>query len=374
VKIIQKIKEGRKDKPFYSVKIIFENHWEDYLRTHKVRDVELNEVEKMLSCKGLQRGCFVYCCNNCGKTLVVPFGCNSRLCSCCGKRHTDKWAERLTRKIIRGITYRHLTFSMPDILWNYIMENRNLQKVIMDTASQTIKEMFSLAIGFEINVGIVEVLHPFGRDLVFKPHVHALATEGGYNSSNKFISLPRYINYDSFHKKWQYNLLTALRNYIPQQIIDLCFRKYPKGFVAYIKPDKLYYGKGLIRYIGRYIRHPAIANSRIIDYNRRGVTFYYEDHDKNKHFKTMHVFDFISAIIQHIPERNFRMVRYYGIYSRNNIKRFMKVKGQLVIEDKILNKSCGKRVVYCPCCFERMELIMYVKKPPSKDMSLIINW
>ncbi len=370
---IQEIKGVLEFKDF-SVKLIFENHWKDYLKTNKVREVERKEVEKMLSCKGLQRGYFAYHCNNCGKNLIVPFGCNSRLCSCCGKRYTDKWAERLMKKVIKRITYRHLTFSMPDVLWSYVKKDRSLQKVIMDMASLTIKEMFSQAIGFEVDVGVVEVLHPFGRDLIFKPHVHALATEGGYNSDNKFVKLPRYIDYNAFHKKWQYNLLTSLRDHIPKQIIDLCFRKYPKGFVAYIKPDKLHYGKGLIKYIGRYIRHPSIANSRIIDYNGEGVTFYYEDHNQNKYFKTMSVFDFISAIIQHIPEKNFRLVRYYGVYSRNNIKRFKKIVCKSVIEDKILNKSKEKRVVYCPCCYERMELIAYVKPPPKKDKGLIVNW
>lgn len=368
------LKEESKNKPLYSVKLIFQNHWEDYFRVNNAREVELNEVEKMLSCKGLERGYFVFQCNNCGKELIVPFGCNSRLCSCCGKRHTDKWAERLTNKIIKGVTYRHLTFSMPDILWNYFKEDRSLQKILMDIASKTIKEMFSLAMGFEVDVGIVEVFHPFGRDLIFKPHVHALATEGGYDSRNKFVTLPRYISYDAFHKKWKYNILTALRGHIPDSIIDFCFRKYPNGFAAYIKPDKLHYGKGLIKYIGRYIRHPAIANSRIIDYNGRGVTFYYEDHNKNKHFKTMSVFDFISSIIQHIPERNFRLVRYYGIYSRNNSGKFKKLQYLSVIEEKVLDKSKEKRVIYCPCCYERMELIIYVRKPPPKNMSLITNW
>ncbi|MEK7114001.1 MAG: transposase, partial [Patescibacteria group bacterium] len=314
--------EFNKNKPLYSVKLIFENHWKHYLKCHNVRDVELKEVEKMLSCKGFERGYFIYHCPNCKKQITVPFGCNSRICSCCGKRHTDKWAENLTRKMIKGLTYRHLTFSMPDILWSYFKGNSKLQKLLMDVAARTIKEMFSKVIGFEVDVGIIEVIHPFGRDLVSKSHVHALATEGGYDSNNKFAGLPRYIDYDTFHKKWQYNLLTALRDLIPQSIIDLCFRKYPNGFAAYIKPERLHSGKRLIKYIGRYIRHPAIANSRIIDYNGRGVTFYYEDHNgKNIQFKTMSVFDFISAIIQHIPERNFRMVRYYGVYSRNNIGR-----------------------------------------------------
>lgn len=371
---IQELKEVLELKDF-SVKHIFENHWKEYIETHEVRDVELKEVEKMLSCKGFERGYFIYHCPNCDKQLTVPFGCNSRICSCCGKRHTDKWAENLTKKMIKNVTYRHLTFSMPDILWGYFNGNSKLQKLLMDVAAKTIKEMFSQAIGQEVTPGIIEVIHPFGRDLVSKSHVHALVTEGGYNSQNKFVKLGSYVSYEAFHKKWRDNLLNALRNLITQSIIDLCFRKYPNGFAAYIKPDKLRYGKGLIKYIGRYIRHPAIANSRIIDYNGKGVTFYYEDHDgKNIQFKTMSVFDFISAIIQHIPEKNFRMVRYYGVYSRNNIGRFTKIEVQSVIEDKILNKSKQKRVVYCPCCSEKMELEFYVKKPPSKNMNLITTW
>lgn len=61
----------------------------------------------------------------------------------------------------------------------------------MDAAAKTIKEMFSLALRQDITPGIVAVLHPFGRDLVFKPHVHALVTGGGYDKANKFISLPK---------------------------------------------------------------------------------------------------------------------------------------------------------------------------------------
>jgi len=33
-------------------------------------------------------------------------------------------------------------------------------------------------------------------------------------------------------------------------------------------------------------------------------------------FGRMSVDEFISAIIQHVPERQFKMIRYYGSYSR----------------------------------------------------------
>ena len=57
----------------------------------------------------------------------------------------------------------------------------------------------------------------------------------------------------------------------------------------------------MIRYIGRYIRHPAVAESRIEDYDGKEVRFWYEDYDGNKHYVTMNVEEFILAVIDHIP-------------------------------------------------------------------------
>ena len=57
--------EKENNKPFYSVKLIFEEHWEDYLRIHEVREIERIEVGKMLSCKDGSRGGFWYYCKTC---------------------------------------------------------------------------------------------------------------------------------------------------------------------------------------------------------------------------------------------------------------------------------------------------------------------
>ena len=68
--------------------------------------------------------------------------------------------------------------------------------------------------------------------------------------------------------------------------------------------------------MARYIRHPAVANTRLHRYDGKTVTFWYGDHDGTRHFVTMTVREFIQSLIQHIPDRNFKMIRYYGAYSR----------------------------------------------------------
>ena len=269
---IDTIKE--KNKTFLSVKLIFEENWEDYLKTHSPREIEIKEVEKMLSCKDESRGCFVCYCKKCNEYHFERFGCNSRLCSNCGKRHTDQWANRLANKIAKNIVHRHLVFTLPKELRLIIKEDRELQKVISDSAYRTIRKVFSKIKRKDIMPGVIGVVHPFGKGLIFNPHTHCIATEGGFTRDGKFISIGNYIPYDLLHKEWQYEVLTSLKKYISKGLIDFLFDKYPNGFAAYVKPERIKSSKQLAQYIGRYVRHPAIANSRIDKYDGRVVGFF----------------------------------------------------------------------------------------------------
>lgn len=354
-----------KQKPFYSVKLIFQEHWEDYLKTHKVREIERAEVEKMLSCKDESRGGFWYYCKTCNEYRFIPFGCNSRLCSCCGKRYTDQWASTLADRLKKNIYHRHLVFGIPDMLWKYFQEDRKLYKVLMDVAYKTIKATFSKINHQDVTPGVVEVYHPFGRDIKHQPHVHMIVTEGGYNREGKFVSSGNYIPYNALHKNWEYNILKALRKCLPDGTVEEAYRKYPKGFCVYVRKERISSRKGLAKYIGRYVRHPAIANTRIVAYNGEAVKFYWKDHDDKIHFKIMLVHDFISAIIQHIPEKNQKLVRYYGAYSRRSKKS---------IKSSITTSVSEGRVCYCPKCHERMEFVLYSKKEKPPDKNNLVSW
>lgn len=357
----------KSNKTFLSVKTIFEDHWFNYKRTHICRQVEIEEVEKMLSCK---KKCFVCYCSNCNSYEFVNLGCNSRICSNCGKRYTDEWTERLANRVKKGIVHRHIVCTLPIELREVIKNNRHLQKVISDASFAAIKKTFSLMKKKPINPGVIAVVHPFGKSLVFNPHVHNIATEGGFDKSGNFIQLGQYIPYDLIHKAWQNEVLCALKKYLPKEFIDYLFDKYPNGFAAYVKPERIKSSKRLAQYIGRYVRHPAIANSRIVAYNGEAVRFYWKDHDDKIHFKIMLAEDFISAIIQHIPDKNFRLVRYYGAYAR----RKKKVVKQSIIRQKILLDFDNKRVFHCSKCNEIMRIVLFCDKPPDKDMSKISNW
>jgi len=323
----------------------------------------------MLSCKDESRGGFWYYCKTCKEYGFVPFGCNSRLCSCCGKRYADQWASMLAERLEKNIFHRHLVFGIPDMLWKYFQENRKLLKVLMDIVYRTIKETFSKVNHQYITPGVIEVYHPFGKDIKHQPHVHIIVTEGGFNDGGKFVSSGNYIPYNLLHKNWEYNILKALRKYLPQGMVELAYRKYPNGFCVYVRKDRISSRKGLAKYIGRYVRHPAIANSRIVAYNKEAVRFYWKDHDNKIHYKIMLVNDFISAIIQHIPEKNQKLVRYYGAYSRRK-----KSSIQSTITSLFSLKIYEKGVAYCPACHERMEFVHYSRKDVPPDKNKLTTW
>lgn len=239
----------------------------------------------------------------------------------------------------------------------------------MDVAYTTIREVFSNMKRKDLMPGVIEVFHPFGRDLKNQPHVHMIVTEGGFDEQWKFIHLGNYIPYNALHKKWEYKILKKLNKHLPQGIIEEAYRKYPKGFCVYVKEDRIYSRKGLARYLGRYVRHPAIANSRIIAYNKEAVKIYWKDHDGKVHYKIMLVQDFITAIIQHIPEKHQKLARYYGAYSRRKKKS---VKSGII--NLVLPKLSEKGVAYCPKCHERMEFVFYSRKDVPPDKNKLVSW
>jgi hypothetical protein len=298
------------------------NNWEMYLKngSYSVRDVEKREVEKMLSCMDIEKGHSVYMCSECGKKKIVPHSCKSRICSICGKKHADEWAEKINKEMY-AVPYRHIILTVSDKLWPYFEGDSVLQKLMLDTAAKVMKDIVKEHNGKDKKAepGIIMVLHPFGRDLKTNMHVHMLMTEGGLSAKGKWIPMP-YIDYRVIRKKWQYYILTALKRAKPgdkelAKIIDWCFKERTNGFNIQAKRRIEGKTKQAARYMARYVRHPAIADSRIIGYDTKNVTFVYEREGK-LHTVVMDKYEFIHNVIKHIPDKNFKMIRYFGIHAR----------------------------------------------------------
>jgi hypothetical protein len=364
----------------FKLLLCLNSNWDTYVEKaiYPVRDVEKREVEKMLSCRDPQKGYSVYMCKDCGNTKRVPHSCKSRICSVCGKKHADEWAEKINKEMY-AVPYRHIILTVSDRLWAFFEGDSILQKLMLDTAADVMKEIVRKYNGKNDRAepGIIMVLHPFGKDLKTNMHVHMLMTEGGLTPGGKWIPMP-YIDYKIIRKKWQYGILTAMKKAMPgnrelARLVDWCFKERVNGFNIQAKRRIEGKTKQAAKYMARYVRHPAIADSRIIDYDTENVTFVYK-REGMIHTVVMNKYEFIHNVIKHIPDKHFKMVRYYGIHSRRSKKSVHMAMEQLGLLVKYVIKKfswrknveiyTGKDPLKCEKCNGEMLLykVLYCNK------------
>ena len=130
----------------------------------------------------------------------------------------------------------------------------------------------------------------------FNPHLHIIT------NLNKPLN-------KKFNKVWRRTVLNSLK---------IKSSKYYYGY--YVNSSKTISKKQIAKYTGRYLRHPAIANSRIIKYKNNKITFFYKENN-NKVIVTKSINNFITSLIQHIPPKQFKVIRYYGAYCRNQRRK-----------------------------------------------------
>jgi hypothetical protein len=92
--------------------MILKENWNDYIKKYPTTRHQRNEVNKMLSCS--------------------KSSCNSRLCSSCGKRYADDWADVL-QDILPGKQFSHVVLTVPYFLRTYFRDWKNLS-VLMQSS------------------------------------------------------------------------------------------------------------------------------------------------------------------------------------------------------------------------------------------------
>nr|WP_321011062.1 transposase [Eisenbergiella sp.] len=134
----------------------------------------------------------------------------------------------------------------------------------------------------------------------------------------------------------------------------------------------------MFKYVSRYLGRPVIALSRINSYDGETVTLHNNKHEDYSFVqRTLPAIDFIKLLIQHIPEKNFKMTRYYGLYARhrkiNNklYKAVSKSKHRILLDFNTWRKhfllTMGYDPLQCPNCKHQMvflELYHKHERPP----------
>jgi hypothetical protein len=277
-------------------------------------------------------------------------------------------------------------FTTPEETWEIFMSNRDILKDLLDEAVELLKEWYKSR---GVEVGIMAGLHTFGATMNYFPHVHIMVTEGGLTKEGIMKRID-FIPYVMLRKRWRARLTKMLRRRLSvrerrkySKEIDKAY-KNNEGYIVHVPKNKgKIVKKERIKYIGRYIRRPAIALRRIELYDGKVVVIkYFDKKEKKEKTEEIEVMEFIARIIRHIPDRGFKTIRYYGLYSRRRKKqvdKILKVKRRKISKKKWKEKieeETKRNPLICPRCERRgMEIEMEYKGEVSlKDGKLVITY
>jgi hypothetical protein len=245
---------------------------------------------------------------------------------------------------------------------------------IFRAASETLLELSADKKYLGAKPGITAVLHTWGQNLSYHPHLHCIVTGGGltpfnqWNNSQNDFFIPKDVLAGKFRGKLLaflrkaklkfYGELMHLNN--PNDFNALINDLYETKWIAYCKkpfggPQKV------LDYLGRYTHRVAISNNRIIDCSNGKVSFSYRDYSDGNQQKIMSLSadEFIRRFFMHVLPSGFRKIRHFGLFAaRGKSKRIKHCKKltnttfiarQETLEQR-LERILGKDYNLCPYC------------------------
>lgn len=334
----------------------------------------------LMNCRTSALGGNAYTCHECGHVRVHYNSCRNRHCPLCQGISKAVWVDQ-RRKDILNAPYFHVVFTLPKELHTLIYQNQKLLYGLMQKAvSETLLELCLAPKYLGAQPGFFNVLHTWGQDLHYHPHIHTVIIAGGLTNHNQWKQSSKkfFIPVKVLSKKFRGKFMYYLKQYYCenklnfyghakefhnceafQGLLDQC---YTKDWYTYSK--RPFSGPlAVIEYLGRYTHRIAISNSRIVSVNSQTVTFKVRDNKGGKpKTLTLQGKEFVRRFLMHVLPKGFVKVRYYGILATRNKKTKLSLCRKLTSSSsykprfegktttEILSILFGKDITLCPAC------------------------
>ena len=218
---------------------IFTDYYEHILYELHHRKTEIENIDKMIHCGDPSYGGAMFACPDCGELKFSPFRCKSRFCPTCGNMYNLKRSFSMSCKLV-SCTHRHCVFTIPEELRVFFLHDRSLLNCLFHSVRDVVIRMFSKMNKKEnFTPGIICVLHTFGRDLKWNPHIHALISEGGAGTITPW-RVVKHFNYTFLRNSFRKVLLEQLTLKIRpsfRKIKNEMYSKHADGFYVRAKSN-----------------------------------------------------------------------------------------------------------------------------------------
>jgi hypothetical protein len=326
-------------RPLLEVADILRAHGEAYCTRHPVSPLQAAVLRRLVACRTAALGGHVDACDRCGYTRVSYNSCRDRHCPKCQAMKRAHWLESRLERLL-PVEHFHVVFTLPAALNPLVLHHpRRLYNLLFQAASQTLLTLAADRKRLGAQVGITAILHTWGQNLLFHPHLHCVVTGGGLSpDGSRWIAarpgyfLPVKVLGRLFRGKFLAGVKEAyhagqleLGGSVADLADPVVFRRwldalYRQDWVVYAKRP---FGgaEQVFRYLGRYSHRVAIANSRLLALEDGQVAFLWKDYADEHRTKVMRLTaeEFIRRFLLHVLPKRFVRIRHYGLLAGRNV-------------------------------------------------------
>lgn len=357
---------------------IFRAEFPGYAAAHRLRGAAHRAAYAIMACRTAVLGGHAEYCPDEHYVQSHYNSCKHRACPQCRGLEMERWLRRQVARYALACNYRHVVFTAPKELlavWRY---NRSLFSNLMFQAAREAL-LGLLRDGGHLGAlpGMVGSLHTWGRSGIEHVHLHFLVTAGGWTEAGWVSCTGKFfVPYETLRERYRDRLVELLRRALARGELVIPASMDRAGLADELDRlgsinwhvrvmDNYEGGQGVLTYFSRYVRGGPISNPQIVGYDGQQVDYRYYSHETGQVCKAqLKPWEFIRRILEHVPEKGFRVVRYYGLFAQNRREELAQCRewlGMVPYEepekltlDGYLAQLKISRVTHCPQCGRRL--------------------
>jgi len=328
------------------IREVFKDHFSTYRQARRLCWREEHAAQQLQTCRTETQGYHVVRCEA-GDYEATRFNsCKHRSCPVCGTCETDQWVRKQETRVLPS-PYHQIVFTMPDglhPLWRY--NRTGFTNLLFKAAWDSLQAFTSDPRWLGATPGATGVFQSWGETLNIHVHLHVLITAGGLDATGNWVKsrdsffCPATALSVKFRGRFRALLLAALVDgglQIPPGASAAAWRMLLNKFGRqkwHVQIDPAYeHPRGVIRYLGAYLKRGPIGESRIKRYdgNTLGIAYKHPEEHPTPTFE-LSANEFLSRFLVHVPPKGQRVVRHFGLFHHRQRERLERARQLLAAE------------------------------------------
>ncbi len=341
-------------------------------------------------CRTAALGGHVARCEDCTHTEIAYNSCRNRHCPKCQGAAAKDWLAARQAELL-PVAYYHVVFTLPVPIADIACHNKAvIYDILFRAAAETLITIAADPKHLGARIGLTSVLHTWGSALTHHPHLHCSVPGGGLSpNGERWVScrpgffLPVRVLSRLFRRLVLDKLTAAHVAGRLKFFGDRLRLADAKALSRYLRPlrkaEWVVYSKrpfagpeAVLAYLSRYTHRVAIANSRLIALDDKGVTFTWKDYRARKanggrvrhKIMTLTPPEFIRRFLIHVLPSGFHRIRHYGLFANGGraenlaqARQLLRVPTTQREPDDVIADEPPMLSYPCPSCGGRMIII-----------------